>query len=464
MGSIRFWVWFFGKTTTSTRKWEDQTISQCPMFAPTGRGLRQRQRRGGRGRNCRSNCRDGCQVQSFRYRYCYHHHNYNHHHDHFAFNKNNHWNTLRDQYQHQGRQESNTTENTTDKNHNNNSNIDQEIQCRRRRRRRWRRLTSVTLSFGSCISFGCRILLGLVIGSMISRSSSFLLHRTSRFASPSSLLSSSFSSSSSCLWMGTQLGTWNHYAIQRRQDLNHHHFRASFYHGSSSLVMMPEGPEVRIMVNQLQPTIVNCRWIQLKFLSGRYKMDQKPTGWKEFQSTLSSSSSSSSSSYNNKGNVEGQQDDEEEETIDRILDWNCKGKFMYILLDPGRRQPGPKTTTVTATTTNPTSNNTDNNKNNKHNKENNTDDDDDDWQRSIWITLGLSGRFVSQTVQEQDLSPSQQALARWYIEVEEPIRTTLSSSSLSFSASQGQQGQRKRIYYHDARNLVPCAFLLVEKN
>merc|ERR1719469_1599650 len=67
--------------------------------------------------------------------------------------------------------------------------------------------------------------------------------------------------------------------------------------------------------------------------------------------------------------------------IDLVQQWNCKGKFIWIVLDNG---------------VDPSSC--------EH-------DIDNDYLRSMWITLGMSGRFYN----EKDVDKKSTSL-RWYLE------------------------------------------------
>ena len=83
--------------------------------------------------------------------------------------------------------------------------------------------------------------------------------------------------------------------------------------------MMPEGPEVRTLVDQLQGG-VGRRLLDINFLSGRYVRNGKPSGFKEFASTMTPLSTEAKSSPT---------------FMDIILSWKAKGKFIYIILDDG---------------------------------------------------------------------------------------------------------------------------------
>ena len=102
------------------------------------------------------------------------------------------------------------------------------------------------------------------------------------------------------------------------------------------------------------------------------------------------------------------------EAIDTIVEWNAKGKFIYLVLDNG----GTKNDSLVHT--NP------------------------DFQRSIWITLGMTGQFLSERVHQQDPK-----YARWYLHL----------ANVSPTAEDNDNDDRNRdyrndfkIFYHDQRN------------
>jgi formamidopyrimidine-DNA glycosylase len=84
--------------------------------------------------------------------------------------------------------------------------------------------------------------------------------------------------------------------------------------------MMPEGPEVRNLVDQLQGG-VGRRLLDIQFLSGRYVRNGKPDGFQKFATTMTPYSSP-----------------DKKEPIDIIKTWEAKGKFIYIILDNGAQQ------------------------------------------------------------------------------------------------------------------------------
>jgi uracil-DNA glycosylase/DNA-formamidopyrimidine glycosylase len=164
---------------------------------------------------------------------------------------------------------------------------------------------------------------------------------------------------------------------------------------ATSIVMMPEGPEVRTLVQQLHDG-VGQRLVDWRFLSGRYIRHSKPAGWEEFKTTMTQ--------------MTEQDINDNEESVDIVLEWKCKGKFIYMLLDNGKQ--GARV------------------------------NEDDDFARSIWITLGMTGKFLNHNVWES-LPRYQQDEARWYVEL-----CNIST------------GKRTRIYYYDTRNFGTLKFCL----
>lgn len=130
----------------------------------------------------------------------------------------------------------------------------------------------------------------------------------------------------------------------------------------SPIIMMPEGPEVRTVVDQLQGSI-GARLIDIQFLSGRYVRHGRPTGFQEFANTMSPIASDPQTP--------------KPEAIDTIQEWTAKGKFIYLRLDRGKMSP----------------------------------QDDTDFARSIWVTLGMTGHFVNEETHQRD-----PRFARWYVE------------------------------------------------
>ncbi|KAL7471277.1 hypothetical protein ACHAXS_011583 [Conticribra weissflogii] len=201
----------------------------------------------------------------------------------------------------------------------------------------------------------------------------------------------------------------------------------------STITMMPEGPEVRTLVDQLQPA-VGMRLLDIQFLSGRYVQHGRPKGFEEFAKTMTSlrATAQELSTKNDSGGYGGSNpseksvngyDDNEESAIastDVITNLSCKGKFIYLTLDDGTKNSSHKSA---------------------------------DFQRSIWITLGMSGRFVSEEelrkIMNKPLASNtekQRVGPRWYLEIMD--MTTL---------------KRRKIYYRDARNFGTLRFSLSSK-
>ncbi|KAL7575601.1 hypothetical protein ACA910_020168 [Epithemia clementina (nom. ined.)] len=256
--------------------------------------------------------------------------------------------------------------------------------------------------------------------------------------------------------------------------------------------MMPEGPEVRGYVNHvLQPAAVNCRLVEFQFLSGRYagRSSRKPTGWHDFRATMTRYSSSSASPKqplppNHAAAVHATTT--HDDVVDVIQDWNCKGKFMYLLLDDGK-QP-PKTLQHNQQRQEQTTNNDAQEPNDQSsvlwNSTQPTMDaattlvegKDDDWQRSIWITLGMTGRFAAETIHEAQeelpLQAPRSQEARWYMELlvlndqmTNHHATALRRENKEVEGSspmppeeQQQHRRRRRIHYYDARNFGTVRF------
>lgn len=154
---------------------------------------------------------------------------------------------------------------------------------------------------------------------------------------------------------------------------------------------MPEGPEVRTLVDQLRPA-VGMRLLDLEFLSGRYVKHGPPKGRDVFARTMTPFDESAPTTTTN-------------ERIDTVSSWNAKGKFIWIVLDDDADRDD--------------------------------DDRDDDRLRSIWITLGMSGRFSN------DSDPTVASRARWVMRFR----------SLD-------DGTVRSVYYEDQRNFGTLRFCL----
>lgn len=94
----------------------------------------------------------------------------------------------------------------------------------------------------------------------------------------------------------------------------------------STLVMMPEGPEVRTLVDQLQPA-VGMRLVNFQFLSGRYVRQGRPKGFEDFAKTMTPLTRTEDvPAEGSAGGTTG--------STDVIKALSCKGKFIYLVLDP----------------------------------------------------------------------------------------------------------------------------------
>lgn len=210
----------------------------------------------------------------------------------------------------------------------------------------------------------------------------------------------------------------------------------------SFMQMMPEGPEVRTLVDQLQGG-VGRRLVDIRFLSGRYVHHGPPVGFQAFAQTMTPLVSAPSSRKATIDNTEGNMDRIPPSTfdsdVDVIQEWNAKGKFMYIILKE-KQNERPNTTT----------------------SDNNCiiaqDGENSDYQRSIWITLGMSGRFVTERGHQQD-----PRYARWYLELMSlepqipPDAEQFQSTNVSTTTL---VTKFHKIYYHDQRNFGTLKFCL----
>jgi len=157
--------------------------------------------------------------------------------------------------------------------------------------------------------------------------------------------------------------------------------------------MMPEGPEVRTLVDHLQPAI-GKRLINFKILSGRYEK-VSPRGYAEFWNTMTPMHLP-------------------DKSVDIIKQVSCKGKFMYFILDDIRQREIL----------------------------------DDDFLRSIWITLGMTGYFINDTVRE---NPNM----RWYMEFLDSVQKSDGRIKNGLSS--------RRIYFQDPRSFGTIRFSLSRK-
>lgn len=204
--------------------------------------------------------------------------------------------------------------------------------------------------------------------------------------------------------------------------------------------MMPEGPEVRTLVDQLQPA-VGMRLTDLRFLSGRYVRHGRPKGFDDFRKTMTPFNQSNASESKNKNKSKskttlgdervGSNDTDEgdmlaralitRDEVDVVTEWKAKGKFIYMILDDGN--PSAVAGNVV---------------------------EESDYLRSIWITLGMSGKFVSETANSaanymHENENSAEDGARWYLDFWDP-----------------NNERTNRIYYHDTRNFGTLRFSLSE--
>ena len=183
--------------------------------------------------------------------------------------------------------------------------------------------------------------------------------------------------------------------------------------------MMPEGPEVRTLVDQLQPA-VGRRLIDFQFISGRYVRGARPRGFESFAKTITPvanlelSDAGGGNITDSNASTTFYEDDNDEfldDRVDIIKSLNCKGKFIYMILDEG-----------------------------------NANEKDSDYQRSIWITLGMTGRFVNEEdVQKPRASNNDRKGAdpRWFFETMD-MKTR----------------QKRKIYFRDTRNFGTLIFSL----
>lgn len=191
----------------------------------------------------------------------------------------------------------------------------------------------------------------------------------------------------------------------------------------STITMMPEGPEVRTLVDQLQPA-VGMRLIDFRFVSGRYVRHGRPTGFEEFAKTMTpvvadgtnGGGDATSATLITTEETDGGDNNSQ---FDIITSLKCKGKFIYLTLDHGNNAPRLSNTTSAR-----------------------------DYQRSIWITLGMTGQFVNEARINTDAPTSnEKSKPRWYMELMDTATN-----------------KTRRIYYRDARNFGTLKFVLSAKD
>ena len=211
--------------------------------------------------------------------------------------------------------------------------------------------------------------------------------------------------------------------LRRTCSSVNHSYRRTLSTRRTIPTMMPEGPEVRTLVDQLQPA-VGKRLTDFQFLSGRYVRGARPRGFESFAKTITPialsecSDAGGGNGGDNTISTTNHDDDDSEShhydnNVDVIKSLNCKGKFIYMILDEGNAA---------------------------------TTDKDPDYQRSIWITLGMTGRFVNEADVNRPRASNNDrkgADPRWF-----------------FETMDMKNGQRRKIYYRDTRNFGTLIFSL----
>jgi formamidopyrimidine-DNA glycosylase len=149
------------------------------------------------------------------------------------------------------------------------------------------------------------------------------------------------------------------------------------------------------VVDQLQGG-VGKRLVDISFLSGRYVRHGRPEGFEAFARTMTP--------------ITFQPHNPAPAFVDIIEAWKAKGKFIYITLDDGSKPPTAPYDDTAA--------------------DDDDDDDGDDYQRSLWVTLGMTGQFVNENIHQED-----PRFARWYLELMDV-----------------ESGSTHKVYYHDQRS------------
>ena len=212
----------------------------------------------------------------------------------------------------------------------------------------------------------------------------------------------------------SSLQIWSAISLPQKMSRRRNVFGASarvirsFSVRRSKIVMMPEGPEVRTLVDQLQPA-VGKRLVDFRYLSGRYVNHDRPKGFEEFAQTMAP--------WKRKSKPKSTTDDDSNETndIDVVQELNCKGKFIYLVLDKG---------------------------------ENDSIEEADDYQRSIWVTLGMTGQFVKEEEVDNPKPVASQSAK------------TKSGPRWCMELMDRQTQQSRKIYYKDTRNFGTLRFCL----
>lgn len=175
------------------------------------------------------------------------------------------------------------------------------------------------------------------------------------------------------------------------------------------------------------------RLVDIQFLSGRYVRHGRPKGFESFAQTMTPWVGKKFETENNSGGNGGGENlqkasdmydedgSENDDRIDVIKDFACKGKFIYLTLDEGAKA--------------------------------NHSESDNDYQRSIWITLGMTGRFSNEEEMNKALkkplasnSDRQKVGPRWFMEMMD-----------------NETRQKRKLYYLDSRNFGTLRFCLSAK-
>eukprot|EP00985_Skeletonema_marinoi_P027693 scaffold23128_cov76-Skeletonema_marinoi.AAC.1 len=102
-----------------------------------------------------------------------------------------------------------------------------------------------------------------------------------------------------------------------------HSYRRTLSTRRTIPTMMPEGPEVRTLVDQLQPA-VGKRLTDFQFLSGRYVRGARPRGFESFSKTITPialsecSDAGGGNGGDNKVSTTNHDDDDSESNFDTI--------------------------------------------------------------------------------------------------------------------------------------------------
>lgn len=193
---------------------------------------------------------------------------------------------------------------------------------------------------------------------------------------------------------------------------------------------MPEGPEVRAIVKELQAGAMGQRFMQWTGVSGRYVKNGPPDGYQAFASTLTPASSP------NNNTTKTTTSSSTSTSVDLVKDWNCKGKFIYILLDDNNKDDDSNAALLLRERHNGSSNN-----------------DWGDFQRSIWITLGMTGQFLSEAAVSKLHQENKPNHVRWCIEL-------MQVGDNSYNHPNDKFHKKTKIYYSDTRGFGTIKFCL----